>query len=416
MNSRNCSFRRAQRDLHFALTENLQLVSFAPTSVPSCVSLVCATTPQFKRGAMEVAVSSTLSHPNIVQVYASFSGVVVVRCHYKDNPAPVLRLCTADDPMIAGSDPGPLNQVLCLEYCDAGTLLAVARAGAFRQRCASGAADGAVWPALVPLYTSLLEVALALRHLHSRRLVHCDIKPANVLLKSSTRDPRGWSCKLSDFGCVRLMNEVGLDGRMGFRVKSPLGTAAYMAPECFVRGMLLGPEVDIYAFGVLMWELLMCKTPYSNISPQEVPRQVLRSNLRPVFHPLAPVPYCSLAVRCWSGSPRLRPTAVDLVSLLQQLLAEAQTELRPTAATTEQPPLPSQHARPGLSPNAAMGCLASTPALPAAVPPPHGDSGGGGGTAAAATAAITAAAEPRPRVHPESPFRAMTAISPRPAG
>ena len=44
------------------------------------------------------------------------------------------------------------------------------------------------------------QVALALRHLHSRRLVHCDVKAANVLLKSSTRDPRGWNCKLSDFG------------------------------------------------------------------------------------------------------------------------------------------------------------------------------------------------------------------------
>ena len=90
------------------------------------------------------------------------------------------------------------------QYCDSGSLLDQVRSGAFRQPCASSAEQGAMWPALVPLYTSLLEVALALRHMHSKRLVHCDVKAANVLLKSSARDPRGWSCKLSDFGwCVR---------------------------------------------------------------------------------------------------------------------------------------------------------------------------------------------------------------------
>lgn len=49
------------------------------------------------------------------QVYAAFSGVVVVRCHYRDSPLPVLRLCAPDDAMLGNSDPGPLNQVLCLE-------------------------------------------------------------------------------------------------------------------------------------------------------------------------------------------------------------------------------------------------------------------------------------------------------------
>ena len=60
------------------------------------------------------------------------------------------------------------------EYCDAGTLLSAARRGAFRLP-GTGPRDGPVWPDLVPLLTSLLEVALALRYLHSRRLVHCDL-------------------------------------------------------------------------------------------------------------------------------------------------------------------------------------------------------------------------------------------------
>ena len=51
-------------------------------------------------------------------------------------------------------------------------------------------------PALKAICTTLLEVALALRHLHARNLAHCDLKPANVLLKSSRRDSRGFTCKV----------------------------------------------------------------------------------------------------------------------------------------------------------------------------------------------------------------------------
>jgi serine/threonine protein kinase len=46
----------------------------------------------------------------------------------------------------------------------------------------------------------LLEIGLALRHLHTAKLAHCDLKPGNVLLRSSPRDPRGFVCKLADFG------------------------------------------------------------------------------------------------------------------------------------------------------------------------------------------------------------------------
>lgn len=55
------------------------------------------------------------------------------------------------------------------------------------------------------VYLTLLEIALALRHMHSLALVHCDLKPQNVLLKSSPRDPRGFTAKLSDFGLAKMM-------------------------------------------------------------------------------------------------------------------------------------------------------------------------------------------------------------------
>ncbi|GIL86230.1 hypothetical protein Vretifemale_14615 [Volvox reticuliferus] len=284
---------------------------------------------QAKRGAMEVAVIGTLSHPSIVQVYATFSGVVVVRCQYHDSPHAEMRLCYPGDELLAGKDPGPLNQVICLEYCDAGTLLTAARAGAFRLPFALPS-NGPAFPALVPLYKSLLEVALALRYLHARKLVHCDLKASNVLLKSSSRDPRGWTCKVSDFGCARMLTEmdprVGGEGAspVGFRTAAPVGTLAHMAPECFIKDCLLTSAVDIYSFGILMWELLMCTTPYAGMNARDIPRQVIRQHLRPNFHPLAPPDYCALAGRCWSSKAERRPNAVELVGELEHLLAAAQ--------------------------------------------------------------------------------------------
>ncbi|GIL60965.1 hypothetical protein Vafri_15768 [Volvox africanus] len=310
------------------------------------LALPCCLAPAPHRPS-QVAVTVTLSHPNVVQPYAHFSDVVVVERQPANSPPPgspnpgplQLRLCAHDDPVFRGQKAGPLNTVLCLEYCDAGTLLSAARRGDFRL-ADSGPKDGPVWPDLVPLYTSLLEVALALRYLHSRRLVHCDLKPGNVLLKTSTRDSRGWTCKLSDFGCVRLMDESSPEGVPGFRMAQVFGTVAYMAPECFSRGRLLGVGVDVFAFGILMWELMHCKPPHAGIDPKELPRLVARSNLRPEFHPLAPHEYRALACSCWATPPDRRPSATQLVSQLHLLLGNAKA----TAMTQQQ-----QHRRHQLS-------------------------------------------------------------------
>jgi serine/threonine protein kinase len=74
----------------------------------------------------------------------------------------------------------------------------------------------------------LLDVAHAVQHLHSIRIIHCDIKPENVLLKSDASHPLGFTTKLSDFGLAKMLRE-----NYYIINRSGSGTISHLAPELF---------------------------------------------------------------------------------------------------------------------------------------------------------------------------------------
>ncbi|GIL66934.1 hypothetical protein Vafri_20446 [Volvox africanus] len=307
------------------------------------------------RDAFEVAVTSTMSHPHIVQVLNFFTDTLIVE--YPNEHGKYRLLPRDDSPNAKGTS----NTAIVMEYCDAGTLKHAIDNGFFRMQrnvqvppsddvtaTAASAAEASASASaamatetlssssllpstttcinMVTLLTSLLEVAAGLRHLHDHRLVHCDIKPSNVLLRSSTADARGWVCKLSDFGCVRLMSEVDPStGSPTFHSLSPVGSPSYMAPESMFRDTYLDASIDIYSFGIMMWECVMGHPPYSGVSPQQLPALV-RRGLRPSFHPSVSQEYRQVACTCWAQDPRRRPSAAVLVRLLQRMLSHASGE------------------------------------------------------------------------------------------
>lgn len=102
----------------------------------------------------------------------------------------------------------------------------------------------------IELLQVLNEVAQAVQHLHNMHLIHCDIKPENVLLKTDSSRPLSFVTKLSDFGLAKLLRE-----NYYIVNRSGSGTVTHLAPELFQMGSKVTTAVDSFSFGIMMWEL-----------------------------------------------------------------------------------------------------------------------------------------------------------------
>lgn len=108
---------------------------------------------------------------------------------------------------------------------------------------------------------TLLEVANALDFLHNMDILHADLNGNNVLLVSCNRGERRFTAKVSDFGLSRMVNGVVQTGTTG--------TPTHMPPELLADGDL-SKGTDVYAFGVIMWEVYHGKRAWAGMHPMQV--------------------------------------------------------------------------------------------------------------------------------------------------
>src|SRR6185436_16507323 len=133
-------------------------------------------------------------------------------------------------------------------------------------------------PQPIPRAAEIVRQALSgLAHAHEHGIIHRDIKPANIVLSHKTG--LGDHVKILDFGLARL-HESGHSGQ-NLTSGIVVGTPAYMAPEQ-IRGEPLDHRADLYACGVLLFELLTGQKPYH--SENDDPIEVCRMHLN------APIP------------------------------------------------------------------------------------------------------------------------------
>ncbi len=110
-------------------------------------------------------------------------------------------------------------------------------------------------------------LAATIQYAHDKGIIHRDLKPANVLFD------RAGQLHITDFGLARAIDRHSSLTATG----TLLGTPSYMAPEQAEGGKNLGPTTDVYALGVILYELLVGRPPFQGPTPLETVQQVLHA-------------------------------------------------------------------------------------------------------------------------------------------
>jgi hypothetical protein len=155
------------------------------------------------------------------------------------------------------------------------------------------------------------QIALALQHAHQNGVIHRDIKPGNVLLDAD------WRVLLSDFGIAHLASAQRLT-----QFKASLGTPEYMSPEQG-KGEVVDARSDLYSLGVVLYEMLAGKPPFSSDNhlatlfqhSKEAPTQITR------YRPDVPPAVRKLVHKALAKNPRDRfPNAAAMITAIDLAL------------------------------------------------------------------------------------------------
>ena len=183
-----------------------------------------------------------------------------------------------------------------------------------------------------------IQIADALDHAHRHGVVHADLKPGNVML---TRD----SVKLLDFGLAKLKErdeEAPLDATRSERlteVGSIAGTVPYMAPEQ-IEGREVDGRTDIFAFGVVLFEMLCGRRPFAGDSRASLMAAIVAAEPPALssLQPRVPASLERLIRRCLAKDPEDRwQTARDMAAELRWI-AEAGSDAHIPAPVNDRRP------------------------------------------------------------------------------
>lgn len=208
----------------------------------------------------EVAMLSELRHANIVNILASVSK--------------------------------PPNLCIITEYMARGSLYHVLHVS-----------DVVLNPERIASVTS--QIASAFQFIHGRGVVHRDIKSHNMLSDANLE------IKVCDFGMART--EAFLASQKNF---TATGTPPYMAPELFNKSMPSRGS-DVYALGVLFWEIVSRDVPFDGMAPDAI-AQLVKDGRRPDFGRQFPHGWKTLTESMWQKDSAKRPTIDAIYATMKQ--------------------------------------------------------------------------------------------------
>jgi hypothetical protein len=158
------------------------------------------------------------------------------------------------------------------------------------------------------------EISSAASYLHSRGIIHGDLTASNILLVER-RCPKQYVAKITDFGLARV-----LDNGASKINTATMGTVTYMPPELFqLEGSALTKKVDVYAYGVVMWQLCTSGTPFEGLQPTQVVVMVAQGATLELPESVPP-PLAQVYRQCVSRNPESRPAFEKVVQMLLAML------------------------------------------------------------------------------------------------
>lgn len=171
-----------------------------------------------------------------------------------------------------------------------------------------------------------MDVAFGMEYLHSKNIVHFDLKSDNLLV--NLRDPHRPICKVGDLGLSKVKCQTLISG--GVR-----GTLPWMAPELLNgSSSLVSEKVDVFSFGIVMWELLTGEEPYADLHYGAIIGGIVSNTLRPPVPESCDPEWRLLMERCWSAEPSERPNFTEIANELRCMAAKIPAKGQTPATTT----------------------------------------------------------------------------------
>jgi len=147
------------------------------------------------------------------------------------------------------------------------------------------------------------DIADGMKYLHSKNIIHRDLKTFNILLDKHL------NVKIADLGIARQKTETS--------TMTTIGTVAWTAPE-ILRHVPYNEKADVYSYAIVLWECVTGKVTYENMEAVNAGIAVVSQQLRPPLPPDLDPSWSKLIVWCWSDDPHKRPDFTQVLAYLAE--------------------------------------------------------------------------------------------------